>query len=268
MVFRKTTKTAYKRKTAYRKKAAYPKKRLVSFDKRVKTVISKMAEDKVQNFRTRINIMGYNNTNWIDSIVPMTPASGGLVITQGLTQSSRIGNSIRLKKLKLAGVLRAQPYNVTTNTDPVPIYVKFLFLTRRDSPMAIYPTVTDILQFGSTSEAPGTALLNIMRPVNTDEWVVHTTKIFKLGYSSYTGTSSDAAAQYNSNNDFKLNHFVNLDLTKYCNKIFKFDDNTSNPSNRNVVLYPIVYAADNSDFLTNAIPAVFDYTLDITYEDV
>jgi len=259
------------RKKTVIKKRSYKKKSNANatFSKKVKSVISRMAENKVANFRGSINMQAATATSWITTLIPCTPYTSYLAIDQGVGQGQRIGNSIRLKKLKLSGVLRPLPYNLTTNTDPVPLFIKLMFMTRKDSTTTVNTNVNDLLQYGSSSESPGYQLVNLTRPVNTDDWTVHTVRTFKLGYSAYAGTSVDVAAQSFTNNDFKLNHFVNIDLTKYCPKIIKFDDNSFLPNSRNLVMYPFVYRADSSQPTTTAeIPAIFDLNLDMQFEDM
>jgi len=267
MVYKKKVGGAKKR--IYRRKARVPStKKKMTFDKRVKTVISRMAENKNQNFRGSLALHHYGHINWASTITPCSPDTLYLTITQGVGQGDRVGNSIRVKSLKFSGVLRALPYESTLNPAPIPHYVKMFFLTRKDTPTDIYTGFTDVLQYGNNSEGPGngSALRNLYRPVNTDAWTVHTTRIFKLGYADYSGTGTNPAAQSFANNDFKLNAFVNVDLTKYCTKIIKFDDNTANPSSRNIVMYPVLYNADGSTN-TGQLSAL-DYSLDIVYEDM
>jgi len=257
------------KKRIYRRKARVPStKKKMTFDKRVKTVISRMAENKNQNFKGSVGLVPYGNANWGSTITPCSPDTLYLTITQGVGQGDRVGNSIRVKSLKFSGVLRALAYDSLLNPTPVPHYVKMFFLTRKDTPTDIYSGFTDVLQFGNNSEGPGNAsqLRNLYRPVNTDAWTVHTTRIFKLGYSIYQGTGANTTAQFHSNNDFKLNQFVNVDLTKYCTKIIKFDDNTANPSTRNIVMYPVIYTADGSPVSSKY--SALDYSLDIVYEDM
>jgi len=52
------------------------------------------------------------------------------------------------------------------------------------------------------------------------------TAYYKVGYAAYAGIGNDTNAQFFENNDYKLNQFVNVDLTKYCVKNIKFDDNS------------------------------------------
>lgn len=242
-----------------------------TFDKRVKAVISRLAENKVSNFRAATNLVPYTNVNWNTSVIPMTPDTLFLSIVQGTGQGARIGNSIRLKSLKFSGVIRPLPYNATSNPLPVPLYIKLYFLTRKDNPSGITGTLGDLLQYGNSSESPGNsaAIFNLNRMVNTDEWMLHTTRTYKLGYANYGGTGGSLDSQLHANNDFKLNHFVNVDLTKYCVKTIKFDDNTTDATTRNIVMYPVVYTHDGSVLPDlSSIPARLEYSLDMTYEDM
>jgi len=268
VAFRKRSyrKKSSMKKRAYKRKSA-PK---ATFAKRVKTVISRMAENKTQNFRGSTHVFPYTNTNWVTSVIPMTPDNLFLNIAQGVGQGQRIGNSITIKSLKLSGVLRPLPYSATTNPTPVPLYVKLFFLTRKEIPTDLTVSLADLFQYGNTSEGPGnsTEIKNMNRQINTDAWTVHTMRTYKLGFANYAGTGSDAGQQFNANNDFKLNHFINIDLTKYCVKNVKFNDNNADPTTRNIVMYPIVYTANSSFMSDAAYPAKFEYALDVVYEDL
>lgn len=239
-----------------------------TFDKRVKAVISKMAENKVSNFKTTLNLRSYSTTAYDTTIVPCTPFTSFLSIPQGTAQGERVGNGLRVKKLKISGVLRALPYQGLNNVDPCPVYVKLVFATRKDAPMEIVSGLGDLLQFGGSAESPGTAVVNLTRPYNRDEWTIHTTRTFKVGFAVYEGTSQNLTAQSYANNDFKFNQIVSVDLTKYCVKNVKFDDNTVNPTTRNIVMYPLVYRADNLTALPADEMVAFDYNLDFEYEDI
>jgi len=234
----KSTKNARKPRA---KRAAKP-----TFDKRVKAVISRMAENKIQNYRGTVGLRAQTATSWDTTIVPCTPFTAFLSIPQGTGQSERVGNTIRVKKLKFSGVLRPYPYNAATNPTPAPLIVKMLWMTRKSNPMEIYTNVSDLLQYGTTSEGPGTALQNLHRPINLDEWTVHTQRIYKVGYAAYAGIGNDTNAQFFENNDYKLNQFVNVDLTKYCVKNIKFDDNSVTPSTRIICMYAMVYRANST----------------------
>lgn len=239
-----------------------------TFDKRVKAVISRMAENKIQNYRGTINVRAQTSTGWDTTVIPCTPFTAFLSIPQGVSQGERVGNTIRVKKLKFSGVLRPLPYNATSNPEPTPLFVKIMWMTRKDSPMEIFTSMSDLLQFGGSSESPGFQLVNLQRPINLDEWTVHTHRTYKLGYSAYNGISSDTNYQFYENNDFKMNQFVNVDLTKYCVKNIKFDDNSVNPTTRNICMYAMVYRADSGTPAITDLPAALDFNLDFEYEDV
>jgi len=265
VAFRKNKK--YVKKSGSKKRVYKSKNSNASFNKKVKAVISRMVETKVSDYRAGIAIPAVNNANYSVSIVPCTPFQSFLSIPQGTGQGERIGNEIKIKKLEIKGVITATGYNAGSNLSPRPIFVKLFFLTRKDSPMELYSSTTDIFQYGSSSEGFGSALFNCMRKVNTDEWMVHTTRTFKVGYASNDGTGGISGNQYYNNNDFKLSNMFSLDLTKYCVKTFKFDDNTVNPTTRNIVMYPIMWTCDSTTVGAGEVLANLQYNLHCEYED-
>jgi len=267
VAFRKNKK--YAKKTSGSKKRVYKRNTKSTFNKKVKSVISSMAENKLFDFRGTANLYGANNDNYAASIIPMTPYTGFLEIDQGVGQSDRIGNSIRIKKLQLNGVIRAAGYDSVYNPTPRPCMVKLYFLTRRTAPTTLYTSpLTDVLQYSSSSEGFGIELQKLMSPINTDDWMVHTTRTFKVGFSSFDGSGNNPMSQSYNNNDFKICNFVKIDLTKYCNKIFKFDDNTTLPSTRNIVMYPVVYGIGTQVPSTVEVLANFAFNLHIEFEDM
>jgi len=265
VAFRKNRKSA--KKTPYKKRAYKRKNPTASFNKKVKAVISRMVENKSSDYRGTIPIPAVNNANYSVSIVPCTPFTSFLSIPQGTGQGERTGNEIKIKKLAINGVITASGYNASSNVNPRPIFVKLFFLTRKDSPMELFSQTTDIFQYGSNSEGFGSSLYNIMRKVNTDEWMVHTTKTFKVGYATMDGTGGISGNQYYSNNDFKLSNMFSLDLTKYAIKTTRFDDNSVNPTTRNIVMYPIMWTCDSTTIGTGEVLANLQYNLHCEYED-
>jgi len=53
----------------------------------------------------------------------MLPYTGYGTIPQGVTQGTRIGNTVKVKKLMLSYVLRPTSYNATFNAFPQPVEV-------------------------------------------------------------------------------------------------------------------------------------------------
>ena len=95
-----------KRRPTYRprkyiKKAVYQAKRV--FAKRVRSVVTKLAETKVANYINAgsFNLTGWKSNDFQSTIKILTPcnATGGLVaIGQGTGQGNRIGNKIQMVK--------------------------------------------------------------------------------------------------------------------------------------------------------------------------
>lgn len=266
VAFRKNRK--YAKKSGSKKRLYKRKNPTASFNKKVKAVISTLAENKSADYRGAIPLPASNNANYAVSIVPCTPFTSFLSIPQGVGQGERIGNQIRIKKLTMSGCVVPAGYSAGSNANPRPVFVKLFFLTRKDAPMEIASSVSDIFQYGNSSEGFGVSLQNLMRKVNTDEWMYHTSKTFKVGFSANDGQGGIASNQYYNNNDFKLANLFSIDLTKFCVKNFKFDDNSVNPSTRNIIMYPILYSADSTAVGAGEVLANLQYSLHVEYEDM
>jgi len=74
----KSTKNARKPRA---KRAAKP-----TFDKRVKAVISRMAENKIQNYRGTVGLRAQTATSWDTTIVPCTPFTASSLSLRGLVK--------------------------------------------------------------------------------------------------------------------------------------------------------------------------------------
>jgi len=246
-----------------------PLKKRPTFAKKVMAVVSKMAENKIAVFRLSNNgLAHYNNSTWDLRVVPCTPFTSFLTVQQGVAQSSRIGNQIRVKKLKMSGVIRPAIQNATLNATPTPCIIRLFWVTRKDNPNAVVTDLSDFLQYGSTSEAPSGNLVDLTRPVNRDEWTVHATRTFKLGYADNAGTGATPGAQNFANNDFKSLIMFSVDLTKASNKIMRFDDTSVIPTGKVIYCIPLVYRCNNNVYDSDDVPAYMDYTLEMEYEDM
>lgn len=258
-------KRAYRRKP--RKASKAPAKRR-NFAKVVRSVVNKMAEVKRQTFASRINACASNGTGQLLSLTPITPYTSFISIVQGPGQGSRIGVKISPKSLIFKGVITPSPYNATTNPNPAPCYVKLFFLTRKDSPTSIVSTFSDLFQQGSSSSGLTPNLVDLTKSINKDEWMIHSTRTYKIGHASNEGSGSSAVNSYWMNNDFKLCQMFSVNLTKAVGKVIRYDDNNVVPTSKCIYLLPVVYRADNQTPNVAELPITIDYSIDITYTDL
>lgn len=266
--FRKMKKRLYRKaKRAFKRKPII-RKAMVS--KIVKREIAKNVENKtVQYLGTSHDILPSSSPGFDGQILPITPNAGYLVISQGAGQGGRIGNRIKIKNLKISGVVFPLQYNATTNPTPAPVQIKFWFFYDKEEPQTV-PTPSaagDFFQFGNSSITFQNELFDHSMPINTDRYRVLTTRTVKLGYAQYTGTGALPQQGNLANNDFKLNCRLNVNLTKYCVKNVVYRDTASTPTTRGIYMMAQPVYANGAPIASTAIPARLEYMMTCVYED-
>ena len=256
------------RKTA---KRSYRPRR--TFAQKVQAVISRNVENKcVQADFTGALIKNYNSSGWASDCfgIPVSPQAGTLDVTQGVGQGQRIGNTIRVKKLTMKGVLFPAPYSILTNFAPKPVEVKFWFCYQRNDPFKQPTNYASFFQNGSSSSNFTGNLLDMVKVTNKDTFRVMKTRTFKLGFDAYTVAGADTYQQSYQNNDFKMNHKFSFDLTKYIPKIMKYVDGYTAVTTRGLYLVvEAVWSNGTSSTIGQIaeIGSLMNYQLDFEYED-
>lgn len=264
---RKAPKRTYKRKS-YAPKV--PKLRMASVKKVVRQEIARNVENKtVQHFDYDQRLYAVNNVSFpTDNIWPVGLDPGSLIVNQGVTQSQRIGNVIKTKKLIFKGTLVPLPYESTLNPAPQPVQGTIWIFYDKKNPTEL-PNVqanNDWFQNGAASKGFQNDLTDNWSPVNTDRYRVVAKKHFKLGFASYNVNAPAAQFQY-ANNDFKLNVNFSFDLTKHYPKFVKFEDNSTVPTTRGLFCM-ITYALANGGTVPSAAYMVgAQWMLDYQFED-
>jgi len=257
-------------KRAYRR----PNKNTATFAKKVQAIVSRNVENKtIQQSYENVPIKNRNSSLWLSENfgIPLSPQSGTLDIFQNVTQSGRIGNSIKIKKLTMKGVMFPAPYSVLTNFAPKPVEIKFWFGYQRNTP-TIKPTAFDtFFQNGSSSQDFNATLIDMVKPTNNDMFRIFKTRTFKLGFDNYEHAGIDNNQQRYANNDFKMNHKFSFDLTAYVVKMYKYLD-SSNANNMQRGLYLFCEAvwsngSSNSLLQVAEVTSLMSYTLSCDYED-
>lgn len=265
--YKKPFKKSFK-KTSYKKKS-YTKSNKKNLRTFIKKVISSVAENKTtQAYQPNYPIYNKSHANFSLSMFPVCPYSTSLQIDQGVSQSQRVGNIIKIKKLIFDATVYPRPYNATTNISPQPYIVKFWFYIERTSPTALVAPDNTFLQLGGSNVGLQGNLVDVSAPNNIDKWRIFATKTVKVGYASNNGTGNSASNQSYNNNDFKFNTRFKMNLTKHLVKTVKYNDNSSVPTTRG--LFCIAEAIDASGSTTGAstIPVEMFYTLNLQFEDI
>lgn len=200
-----------------------------------------------------VNLVSMLPTTW-GTVINLADVWGG--VTQGTGEGSRIGNTIKPINWNFKGFIAA------AGTASLPCIVKMYILKVQNgytSPLSVSTNPTTFYNLGNSSVAPSASYLDIMRRVNKDQFVVYTTRTFKVGQAATSGALS--------NNDFKACNAFNVNLLKYQKHIMRYADaTTTNPTNAG--LYA-VFTIANYDGTSGAFigsPQI-SYDIEAQFED-
>jgi len=257
------------------RKRVYKRKPVAKVSKAIKRYVKKTISVKAENKMTNVS-QALSFGSALESpdlnVWPILYYQGYHTLGQGVTQSSRIGNSIRIKKVMLKYVLLPLPYDLATNASPQPLHV-ILYLANQRNARGVLPTIaTDsigaLYQANASSSGPAGTLFDMIQEFNTDVWDVKKRWTEKIAFANSGGSGSQPAYQSYSNNDFAYNRVRRMDITSMCPKICKFNDGTTN----GVVgpnLFFMFQAVSANGGATGAtqLTARINYWVDIHYED-
>jgi len=271
---------AYKRKT-YKRKApkargytAYKRKAAKKSIKRVvRSVLSRAAETKsVESWFLDKPLYTVGNVNFPDNVFALGFNTVGPTCVQGTGQGNRIGNQVTIKRAILKAVLVPMPQNATTNPTPKPVVVRMALMYDREDENDSFIPGNQLMQSGNGAAALEGRITDMLHPYNNNRYRVLTTRTFKLGFAEYAGTTTSVANQgifqAYSNNDFKLNHQIKMDVSKYLPKKVKWNDNTSNPVTRGLYALFHYANADGSSLDPTIIAAEISYGMAIDFQDM
>lgn len=256
----------YRKRTT--KKVTKPKVSL-AVKKYVKSSLHRQIENKLYEIQWSQALGGYANSNTLYAF-PLTPYTGGLSISQGVTSSSRTGNQIKPRSLIWNFCLTNQSYNATTNPSPQPCIVEIFICSLKGEASAMPNSIdiTSLFQLNNAAVPPTGSVYDLTQPVNKDYFICYKRMRFKVGFAISGGTGSVANLQSFSNNDFKLlvNHKANL--FKHCPKTMVFPDASTTPTSRCLfALINVMPAIGNTAFAGTVQPLRLDSTIHFEYED-
>lgn len=259
----------YTRRTASAPSASFALSK-ANLDREIRRIIHKDEEVKHYNIDNAINLGAATATNFPNQIIPLSPYSGYISLSQGTESGQRIGNSVKCHKAHLNVHLVMNTYNATTNPTPQPQVVLGWILSQKNS--NVVPTTVggmpDLFEGNNAEQALTGAIVDYQLPVNTAKYTLHHKFMSKIGFAAFVGTPGGVLAEgYWSNNDFKLIDFISMDLTKYMPTKTTFDDSSVVPLNRSVFLVIETVNADGSVQPVGYVPIRLQYMVDYRYTD-
>ena len=188
-------------------------------------------------------------------------------LTQGTGNSDRIGNKVRVKSAQIKMIISPTSYDATVNAVPLPIDLRCIVLHSKNNPTSVVVSST-FFDANDTTMSPQGTLADMLLNVNKDIYVVNKDFRRKLGPASNTGTGSVATYDYMSNNDYKFNQFITLDITKALPKVLEYNDNTSTIAGNIPVMVMLIAPAQGQTVVSTIYqPCKYWYELTLRYTD-
>jgi len=187
-------------------------------------------------------------------------------ISQGTNDAQRIGNKIKLVSSKLDIFTNLLPYNATTNTPPPPLWVKMWVVKSKLANLNSFAStsyLTDWFSVNGANVGPQQNMLDMLLPINDDSWVLHDTRMFKLGITNALTTGPISTGAYLDNSD--MSKHVSFDLTSYVHEVM-YNDNATPPTNTNLFFVIQSVPADGST--TGIASAEYHFALDTRFIDL
>jgi len=220
-----------------------PKKSPRTFEKRVNAIVQKNIENKftltksyqapVGNvFNTGVpNVYTYTFFTWAPGQVTNPTTQQLFNIPQGTAQNNRVGNSIKIKRWIIKGMVSPNIFGTLAPYTALG-YVDVYFGRYKLNTKEITSDLGDLYQNGSAAITPAMRQTDILNPLNKDIYKVYYHRRFKTGTSGIQGANTSLPlASEPVNNDYKLTHTFGFDVCKYICKDRKitFSDANNTP---------------------------------------
>ena len=232
------------------------------YKKITKTDINRAISRRLEN---KITVDFAANQTILPADTGFPPTSRYLlpVISQGLGQGNRIGNSAHIRSGKICMFINLSTSSDTTSLTPLMVRVWLLSYKASNSNAA--PSFTTFFQTGSSTVGFQKSMLDMILPVNKDQFTVYFDKTYKLGVSGVLATNTNAGVNLDNSS---FNQRIDIDWGKYFNEALDFNDTDNVPQNRNLHMVWTAVRADGGTIVsTTASGAEYHLTNTVKYED-
>lgn len=272
----------FKKKVTLRKKKQLrpslkkrPKKQ--SMIKLIKQVINRKSEHKQLVYSTTFfpRVLQPTCGDILGNIVTLTPqvyTTRGPTIVRGDLNNQFIGNEFTISKYVHRYVIAPTPYNVTTNVQVTPCYVRLYYFKSKVFPTTDLTNATlfcggsNFFANGGADTGFGGAMMDLARRIQSENWTYLTSKTYKIGNSNPNLSSGTTSFHHGTNNDFKLSIIGSDDLTRYFKGPIKINDYGSTTTQFVHMIVQVVSALGNI-LTTSQLPITIQSEMDIRYTD-
>lgn len=233
----------------------------------VNRMINREVEDKVF-YQFPFDPVSISNV-----LPPLAPFFNNLnyQVLQGTGQGDRVGNKVTHKAGTLKCSLNVRPYNALSNSRQIPQLVTLVVFKIRGYQTGVNPTYANffskMFQLGNTSQPLTNTPIDHIRPFNKDIMDVKAVRRFKMGMSERVDNSPAAGAYIAPNNDFDVQKFVSINLTKFYKKTQIFNDGIAPNDAQNDNLFFMVYCCPMDGSAYTSTPIDLTWDLQLKYQD-
>ena len=216
----RTPRGKYTPRKNYRKKMP-----MVSFQKRVQKIISGNIENKYTQVVAQSNPVAGVQQGTPDQYFfyvwsPGANISGGRMfnLPPDLTQSGRIGNTIKLKRWIIKGIIEPVTDDSEQMLGGMTGYVDIYFGRYTNNIQPVTNDLGGLYQNGNTVKTPTCTSTDQLECLNTDNYKVYYHRRFKMGAQFQETNQATPGLIAPANNDFSLSRTFGFDVCKYICK--------------------------------------------------
>ena len=198
---------------------------MVSFQKRVQKIISGNIENKYTQVVAQSNSVAGVQQGTPDQYFfyvwsPGANISGGRMfnLPPDLTQSGRIGNTIKLKRWIIKGIIEPVTDDSEQMLGGMTGYVDIYFGRYTNNIQPVTNDLGGLYQNGNTVKTPTCTSTDQLECLNTDNYKVYYHRRFKMGAQFQETNQAIPGLIAPANNDFSLSRTFGFDVCKYICK--------------------------------------------------
>jgi len=235
----------------------------------LKRTISRVVKNSLRSKIEKKQWVYYQNYNAITTCSASIPVNVNLLPTamvQGTGDAQRVGNQIKISSAQIEGYVNLAPYNSITNPLSTPVMIKmYLFKVKQVNIQNLGASNIGSAFFKVNNSGTGFQgnTLDLVLPVDNDQFTLLSQKTFKIGASNATATGKVGTSGYYDNSP--MNHHFKFNYGRHVKSQLKFDDNNGIINNNVWLAVQAVYADGSTLSLQ---PALWCYCVNIHYTDL
>jgi len=227
-----------------------------------KTDISRAISRRLEN---KIIVDYAANQTILPASSTVAPTSRYLLplLSQGLGQGNRIANQIHIRKARTSLYINTKRTGDNMINNPLMIRVWLVSSKIVNSNTA--PAWNEFFQTGNLSAPFQQTMLDMILPVNKNEFVVYFDKTYKVGLGAILASNIDTT---NSLDNSSMNHRIDIDWEQHFKSAIDYNDTNTVPTNRNLFLLFQCVRADGAAMVSSTESgAEFHIANTVSYED-